>query len=56
MEGVQESLTMSVFTTEGWDNGTSEGMKNEGTNNDVKSVASSFLTYRISKLLYFFKN
>ena len=51
MEDGQQNLAMSVFTTDAWNNGTSEGMKNEGMDDDVKFLASSFLTYRISKLL-----
>ena len=56
MEDGQQNLTMSVFTMDAWNKGTSEGMKNEGMNDNVKSLASSFLTYRISKLLLPAKN
>ena len=51
IQGVQQNVTMSVFPTGGMNNRTIEGMKSEGTNDNVKSLAASFLTYRISKFL-----
>ena len=51
IRGVQQNVTMSVFPMGGLNNRMIEEMKSEGTNDNVKSLAASFLTYRISKFL-----